>query len=104
ATERLADTNVPLYLIPGNDDDFAIDPILNEPHYATVNADGKRIDIDGGWQRLASGWSNHTPWQTPREESEDELYARLDALARQVDDTRRAVFMIHAAPRGSRVH
>ena len=26
ATERLADSPVPLYLIPGNDDDFAIDP------------------------------------------------------------------------------
>jgi Icc-related predicted phosphoesterase len=98
ATERLADSNAPLYLIPGNDDEFVIDPILDQPGIAPVNADGKVLDIPGDLQLLASGWSNHTPWQTPREESEDELYARLDALAQQVRDPRRAVFMIHVPP------
>jgi Icc-related predicted phosphoesterase len=98
ATERLADTNVPLYLIPGNDDEFVIDEILNQPGHTPVNADGHVLDIPGDLQLLASGWSNHTPWQTPREESEDELYERLDALAQQVRDPRRAVFMIHVPP------
>ena len=98
ATERLSEGNVPLYLIPGNDDEFVIDQVLNEPGWAPVNADGKVLDMPGELQLLASGWSNHTPWQTPREESEDDLYARLDALARQVRDPRRAVFMIHVPP------
>ncbi len=101
ATERLGDTGVPLYLIPGNDDEFVIDEILNEPGYAPINADGKVLEIPGDLQLLASGWSNHTPWQTPREESEDELYERLDALAEQVRDPRRAVFMIHVPPHDS---
>jgi Icc-related predicted phosphoesterase len=101
ATERLADSEVPLYLIPGNDDDFIIDPILDRPQFAPVNADGRVLDIPGDLQLLASGWSNHTPWQTPREETEDELYERLDALARQVRDPRRAVFMIHVPPHDS---
>ncbi len=82
ATERLADSEVPLYLMPGNDDDFGIDPVLDGDGYATVNADGKVLDIPGGLQLLASGWSNITPWKTPREETEDELYDRLDG-ARQ---------------------
>jgi uncharacterized protein len=98
ATERLADGKAPLYLIPGNDDEFVIDHVLNEPGWAPVNADGQVLDMPGGLQLLASGWSNHTPWQTPREESEEELYARLDALAQQVRDPRRAVFMIHVPP------
>jgi Icc-related predicted phosphoesterase len=101
ATERLADGETPLYLIPGNDDDFSIDEILNRPGYAPVNADGKVLDIPGDLQLLACGWSNHTPWQTPREETEDELYARLEALARQVRDPRRAIFMIHVPPHDS---
>lgn len=101
ATERLADTEVPLYLIPGNDDEFVIDEILNAPGHAPINADGKVLDMPGDLQLLASGWSNHTPWQTPREESEDELYERLDALAQQVRDPRRAVFMIHVPPHDS---
>ena len=98
ATERLADSGAPLYMIPGNDDEFVIDPILDQPGIAPINADGKVLDIPGDLQLLASGWSNHTPWQTPREESEDELYARLDALAQQIRDPRKAVFMIHVPP------
>jgi uncharacterized protein len=101
ATERLSDRNVPLILIPGNDDEFVIDEILDRPQYVPVNADGKVVDLPGELQLLACGWSNNTPWQTPREETEDELYARLDALARQVSDPRRAVFMIHVPPHDS---
>jgi len=98
ATERLADSPVPLYLIPGNDDDFGIDEILNRGGYRPVNADGKLVDMPGGLQLIAYGWSNETPWNTPREVTEDELYARLDALAGRVRDPRRAVFMIHVPP------
>ncbi len=98
ATERLADKPVPLYLIPGNDDDFSIDAVLNRSQYAPVNVDGQVVEIPGGLQLLACGWSNHTPWHTPREETEDQLYERLAALARQVSDPRRAIFMIHVPP------
>jgi Icc-related predicted phosphoesterase len=98
ATERLADGNVPLYLIPGNDDEHVIDEIIDNDTYAPVNADGRVLDMPGGLQLLACGWSNNTPWQTPREEPEDALYERLDALAKQVRDPRRAVFMIHVPP------
>jgi len=101
ATERLADSDVPLYLIPGNDDDFGIDPILDSDEFTPVNADGKVLDIPGGLRLLSYGWSNETPWKTPREVPEDELYRRLDELAEQVDDPRRAVFMIHVPPHDS---
>jgi Icc-related predicted phosphoesterase len=101
ATERLADSNVPLYLIPGNDDDFTIDPILDRDEFRPVNADGKVLDIPGNLRLLAYGWSNETPWNTPREVPEEELYRRLDGLAEQVDDPRRAVFMIHVPPHDS---
>ena len=101
ATERLADSDVPLYLIPGNDDDFGIDEILDRPEFRPVNADGKVLELPGGLQLLSYGWSNPTPWLTPRELSEDELYGRLDALAGGVRDPRRAVFMIHVPPHDS---
>jgi Icc-related predicted phosphoesterase len=98
ATERLAESEVPLYLIPGNDDSFGIDPILNREGYAPINADGQVLDIPGGLQLLSYGWSNETPWRTPREVTEDELHARLSELADQVRDPRQAVFMIHVPP------
>ncbi|MGH2873506.1 MAG: metallophosphoesterase family protein, partial [Solirubrobacteraceae bacterium] len=101
ATERMSGSDTPMYVIPGNDDEFGIDPILDAPGHTPVNVDGKVVELPGGLQLLACGWSNNTPWRTPREETEDELYARLDALARQVQDPRRAVFMIHVPPHDS---
>ena len=101
ATERLADSDVPLYLIPGNDDDFVIDEILNRPDWGPRNVDGEVVDLPGDLQLLAYGWSNNTPWDTPREVTEDELFERLDTLAAQVRDPRRAVFMIHVPPHDS---
>ncbi len=101
ATERLAESNVPLYLIPGNDDEFAIDDTLNSPDYRPINGDGRVLDIPGDLQLLSSGWSNNTPWATPREETEEQLFERLDALAQQVRDPRRAIFMIHVPPHDS---
>ena len=101
ADERLGGGAVPLYLIPGNDDDFAIDPILNREGAFAQNVDGRVIDIPGDLQLLASGWSNITPWATPREEPEEVLEARLDALATQVRDPRRSIFMIHVPPHDS---
>ncbi len=101
ATERLADSQVPLFLIPGNDDDFGIDPILDREDFAPVNADGKVLDLPGDLQLMAYGWSNTTPWDTPREVSEDELFDRLHELAGRVRDPRRSVFMIHVPPHDS---
>jgi uncharacterized protein len=101
ATERLADSRTPLYMIPGNDDEFTIDDALNTPGYAPINGDGKVLDIPGELQLLSSGWSNNTPWATPREETEEQLFERLDALAQQVRDPRRAIFMIHVPPHDS---
>lgn len=98
AAERLADCDVPLYLIPGNDDEFAIDEALPTDGAGPINGDGKVLDIPGGLQLLSSGWSNNTPWATPREETEEQLFERLDALAKQVRDPRKAIFMIHVPP------
>jgi uncharacterized protein len=101
ADERLGQGQVPLYLIPGNDDDVTIDPILSRDGAFAQNVDGRVVDIPGDLQLLASGWSNITPWNTPREEPEDALEARLETLAGEVRDPRRAVFMIHVPPHDS---
>jgi uncharacterized protein len=101
ASERLADARAPLFLIPGNDDDFAIDAILDRDDFVPTNADGRVLELPGGLELMALGWSNPTPWKTPRELSEEDLLGRLEELADQVEDPRRAVFMIHVPPHDS---
>ena len=101
ATERLADARAPLFLIPGNDDDFAIDAILDRDEFAPTNADGRVLGMPGGLELMSLGWSNPTPWKTPRELPEEELLGRLEELAERVEDPRRSVFMIHVPPHDS---
>ena len=98
AAERLADTGVPLFLIPGNDDDLAIDAILDRPGQRVTNVDGQVVELPGGLELLGFGWANPTPWDTPRELPEDELEANLETLAAQVRDQRRAVYLVHVPP------
>jgi Icc-related predicted phosphoesterase len=50
---------------------------------------------------ISTGWSNPTPWKTHREESEDRLAARIEAMATQVPDTSRAIFNLHCPPYNS---
>jgi Icc-related predicted phosphoesterase len=47
---------------------------------------------------IASGWSNRTPWNTHREEDEDQLKARYEAMIANVRDPKNAVYNIHVPP------
>jgi uncharacterized protein len=97
AAERLDGSVVPVYLMPGNDDDFAIDPILAESTYAR-NVNEQVIELTP-WHQLASmGWSSPTPWSTPRELPEEEFLDRLSGLLSGVRDTRKTVIMTHVPP------
>lgn len=98
ADERLGGSPVPVYLMPGNDDDFSIDAILDRPGWVAANANEKVLDIPGGLQLVSMGWSSPTPWHTPRELGEEEFLDRLSALAAPVREMRRTVIMTHVPP------
>jgi Icc-related predicted phosphoesterase len=52
----------------------------------------------GGLQVASCGWSNPTPWNTPRECSEEELRGRLEAVVSELDDPSSALFNFHVPP------
>jgi Icc-related predicted phosphoesterase len=77
AAERLA-PEVRCIITPGNDDPFAIDPILEEPG-RTDCPEGELVPV--GPTALASlGYTNPTPWNTERECDEEELGRRIDRI------------------------
>lgn len=89
-----------IIVAPGNDDHLFIDPILEESD-VIVNAEGKVLELDGHHEMLSSGWSNRTPWDTPRECSEDDLAKKIDVMASQIKDIQKSFFSLHAPPFGS---
>jgi Icc-related predicted phosphoesterase len=99
ADERLAGTDRRAYVIPGNDDPWSIDEVLGSG--ASVDACDETVRLVGAHELLSFGYSNRTPWHTPRELDEEEIYARLRRLVDQLEAPGRAIFNIHVPPRES---
>jgi len=97
AAERLEGSGVPVYLMPGNDDDFEIDPILAESTYCR-NVNEQVVDLTPWHQLVSIGWSSPTPWSTPRELPEEEFLDRLSDLLKDARDPRQTVIMAHVPP------
>src|ERR1700749_4192385 len=93
ADGKLRGGDIPCILNGGNDDIFEIDPILEASPCVTF-AEGKVLDLDG-WSMVSMGWTNPTPWNTHREAPEDELAAKIDAVAEHVPDMSRTIFNFH---------
>jgi len=97
ADERLEGSGVPVYAMPGNDDDFLIDPILEQSGYVR-DVNERIIDLTPWHQLVSMGWSSPTPWSTPRELPEEEFLDRLSGLMLGVRDARKTVMMTHVPP------
>jgi uncharacterized protein len=97
AEERLKDTGISCYVSPGNDDFFEIDSVLNSAAYV-INPEEKVIQIDGEHEMITLGYANHTPWNSPREVDEDVLQRKIDDMASQVRDMKKALFNLHVPP------
>jgi Icc-related predicted phosphoesterase len=97
AEERLGKTQVRCFVSPGNDDRFEIDGVLDSSKYV-VNPEGRVVDIDGNHEMITLGYTNHTPWKSPREVGEDELARKISAMADKVKSMKTAIFNIHVPP------
>ncbi|HSR35221.1 MAG TPA: metallophosphoesterase [Anaerolineae bacterium] len=100
ADEKLAGTGLRCYVAPGNDDMFELDDLIRTAKYVHL-AEGEVIELDKHHEMINSGWSNITPWHTYREEEEDKLRVRFDAMISQLKDPRNSVFNLHSPPYGS---
>lgn len=99
ADEKLASSNIRCLVIPGNDDEFAIDRVISGAQ-RVENPEGAVIRLDG-YQLMSSAWANPTPWDSPRELPEDQLEAKLEQLAAALDPTVPAIFNLHCPPYNS---
>jgi Icc-related predicted phosphoesterase len=63
--------------------------------------EGQVTQLDPHHEMIASGWSNRTPWNTEREEDEDQLKVRYEAMISKLKDPRNAIFNIHVPPHKS---
>ena len=97
ADKKLAGTDLKVFCCPGNDDMYEVDEIVRSSR-RVILVEGQVTPLDGVHEMIASGWSNRTPWATHREEDEEQLAVRYEAMIAKLKDPRNAVFNIHVPP------
>ncbi len=100
ADKKLEGSGIRCYVAPGNDDMFELDELIRTAKHVQM-AEGRVIELDDHHEMVSSGWTNFTPWKTYREEEEDKLRARLEAMIGQVKNMSNAIFNFHSPPYGS---
>jgi uncharacterized protein len=97
AGERLAGTGIRLYAMTGNDDPPELQGLLRDSPVLT-ETEGGLVHLAEGITMISFGYSNPTPWHTPRELPDDELERRAEKLAASVERPERAIFNLHVPP------
>jgi uncharacterized protein len=97
AGEKLTASRIPLYFMPGNDDWYSIDDVIEEFDHVH-NPDGKRYWIDGDHELVGLSNANMTPWKCARDIEEDALASRLEEVAALLENPAQAVAVFHVPP------
>jgi Icc-related predicted phosphoesterase len=97
AEEKISGSGVDVYVMTGNDDPPELRGLLAESSILTDPED-KLVDLGEGMSMISCGWSNRTPWDSPREMDEDDLDRHMEKQAAEVAHPERAVFNLHVPP------
>ena len=101
AEERLP-KGVECYVMAGNDDSPAVVEALNNGERVRY-VEGKKVTVAGAYEMINVGYSNRTPFHSPREVGEEELGCMVERLASEVASAETAIFNIHVPPSGTRL-
>jgi uncharacterized protein len=101
AERRLAPLGIRCFVTGGNDDRPDALEALDGTDGAMVFCEGRITPIDGDHVMVSCGYSNQTPWDTPREVSEERLAAIIEEAVSGVDDFTNVVFNFHPPPHDS---
>lgn len=102
ADRKLDGTGMKVYCSPGNDDMDEVDDIVRASRNVLL-VEGQITHLDEHHEMISSGWSNRTPWNTHREEDEEQLKVRYEAMIRELKDPHNAIFNIHVPPHNSKL-
>jgi Icc-related predicted phosphoesterase len=97
AEERLRGTGIRCYVQPGNDDPYEVDSVFRSSE-VIQNVDGLLIQLDDTHEMINVGAANQTPWNCPRDKTEEELTEMIEKVASQMKNPSQAVFNLHVPP------
>lgn len=101
AEEKMKDSNVEFFMMPGNDDPYEIDTVFDNSELI-INHANKIVDLrNARYELIGNDNSNITPWNCPRDVPEEELKKKLETLLSSVKDLSRTILNTHCPPYGT---
>jgi Icc-related predicted phosphoesterase len=99
AETRLKGSGIKVFMMGGNDDEPEVLELLKDANtQSIVFCEDQEVQIDDDHTMITVGFSNRTPWKTPREVDDEELGTMIEGLADKLADTEHAIFNLHAPP------
>jgi len=95
--EEVLPRDVRVIMNPGNDDSFVVDEALKRSLRSEYSI-GRVMDLDDIHSMVSCEWVNPTPWNSPRECSEQELEKKLRTEIGRVSETSHLVCDFHTPP------
>ncbi|MEM3921299.1 MAG: phosphoesterase [Desulfurococcaceae archaeon] len=86
-----------VYIMPGNDDYPEVGRVLENSNLI-INPEEKIVELGGKYEMISIGFSNITPWRSPRETSEEKLEEKLENLASKLKRVSESIFNVHIPP------
>jgi Icc-related predicted phosphoesterase len=102
AAEILQPLGVPMWVIPGNDDDLSVDPVLAAAEYVR-NVDHQVVELDEHHELVSLGDTSMTPWECPRDYPESHMVPTVKGLFEQVRNPSGAIVNMHCPPRDTSI-
>ena len=87
---------------PGNDDKFVLDDVLKNSRNV-IFAEESVVNFDEFHEAACVGWSNPTPWNSPRECTEEQLLEKLEKTVSQLKSVETSCFCFHVPPYNSTI-
>lgn len=101
AEERAKPHGIDVYIQPGNDDEPAVLDGLTSDF--VVNPEAKVLYLKDIVPMMSYGYSNRTPWDSPRELDEGQLSAAYEQMAAQIDNFECTIFNLHVPPKDATI-
>jgi Icc-related predicted phosphoesterase len=99
AETRLKGTGIRCFVTGGNDDDpEVLEAIQGAGRESFLACEAKVVQIDGEHTMASVGFSNPTPWHTPREITDEKLGEIIEGMCVQVKDYDHCIFNFHVPP------
>jgi Icc-related predicted phosphoesterase len=99
AETRLKGTGIRCFVTGGNDDDpEVLEALKGGGRESFFRCEGEVVQINDDHMMASVGFSNPTPWHTPREITDQKLGEIIEGMCAQVKDFEHCIFNFHVPP------